>query len=304
MIRALLDHGADANARARNDWTPVTVAVAPYRSRFPAGPDPRVLELLKAAGGRLGLREAVVLGDVELARRLCDDDPALDVSGNARFWFSETYLMLATRLRHREMVRFLLDRGADVERTDDLGATPLMRAAAAGDPEVFRLILGRGADIDHDDWSDQTPLSVAATHGHAGIVEELLALGAARGLLDAVALDDVGLVAELLHAGGDPNHVYHGYGRLAGYAASRGNPDIVHLLLIHGAAHHDGRFDARPLVAEAARRGHLDAVRLLLEHGADPDQVGKDGLTPSAWAVKGGHPSIAAFLDGLPRGPA
>ena len=151
VIRALLDHGADANARARNAWTPVTVAVAPYRSRFPAGPDPRVLELLKAVGGRLGLREAVVMGDVELARRLCDDDPALDISGDARFSFTETYLMLATERRDRGMVRFLLDRGADVERTDDLGATALMRAAAAGDPEVFRLILGRGADIDHDD---------------------------------------------------------------------------------------------------------------------------------------------------------
>ncbi len=69
--------------------------------------------------------------------------------------------------------------------------------------------------------------------GHQGIVDLLLSRGAERGLLDAVALDDVELVRELLRGGADPNHVYYGQGRLVMYAVSRGNIAIVHSLMDH-----------------------------------------------------------------------
>jgi ankyrin repeat protein len=296
VIRALLDHGADPNAANDRGCTPVTWAVHRAQAWFFIEPDSRPLEMILEAGGRLGLLEAVLMSDVELARRVCDSDPSLDVSGDAGFLFG-TYLMEAATIGFRDMARFLLDRGAKIEGTDDLGATALMKAARSGHAEIVALLLDRGADVDHDDWSDQTPLSEAATNGHRVIVDLLLSRGARRGLLDAVALDDAGLVAELLSDGADPDHLYYGVGRLATYAVSRGNAEIVRLLLDHGAAHHHAGFDDHPLLAEAAKHGHLEVAKLLIERGADLDGVGRDGLSPLAWATREGHAAVVELLQ-------
>jgi ankyrin repeat protein len=296
MIRMLLDHGANPNAQDHGSCTPMTEAVVISQAWAVREPDVRPLEMLLAAGGRLGLREAVLMGDVALARRLCDADPSLDVSGDAQFIFHDTYLMEAIRRGSLDMATFLLDRGAEIEGTDDLGATALMRGAAEGRADIVTRLLDRGADVNHDDWSDQTPLSEAAVNGHREIVDLLLSRGAERSLLDAVALDETDLVAELLRGGSDPNHLYYGRGRLVMYAVSRGNAAIVRLLLDHGAAHHHETFDEHPLLAEAARHGHLDVVKLLIDHGADLNGVGRDGLTPLAWATKEGHAPVVEFL--------
>lgn len=296
VIRALLEHGADPNVPDGTGCTPTTRAV--YRAQAWAfrEPDPRPLEILLSAGGKLGLLDAVLMGDVELARRLCDSDPSIDVSGDAHFSFHDTYLMEAAKLGFLGMTRFLLDRGADIEGTDDLGATALMRAAASGRADIVELLLERGADVNHDDWLDQTPLSAAAMEGHREIVDRLLSHGAERSLLDAVALDDAALVGELLCGGADPNHTYNYHGRLVMYAVSRGNPEIVRLLLEHGAAHHHEGVDKHSLLAEAAKHGHLEVARLLIEGRADLDGVGKDGLTPMAWAAREGHTPIVELL--------
>lgn len=297
VIRALLQHGADPNAPDWSGCTPTTQAVHRAQAWAFLEPDSRPLEMLLTAGGKLGLREAVLTGDVELARRLCDSDPGIDVSGDARFSYHDTYLMEAANLGFLGMTRFLLDRGADIEGTDDLGATALMRAAGAGHSEIVELLLERGADVNHDDWSDQTPLSEAATSGRREIVDLLLSRGAERSLLDSVALDNAELVGELLRGGADPNHVYYGHGRLVMYAVRRGRPEIVRLLLEHGAAHHHERFDEHPLLAEAAKHGYLEIASLLIEGGADPDGVGRDGLSPMAWAAREGHTPIVELLE-------
>jgi ankyrin repeat protein len=238
VIRALLEHGADPNAADRTGCTPTTRAVFRAQTWAVREPDSLPLEILVKAGGKLGLLEAVLMGDVDLARRVCDSDKTIDVSGDARFSFHDTFLMEAAKLGFLDMARFLLDRDADIEGINDLGATALMRAAARGHIQIVRLLLERGANVNHDDWSDQTPLTEAATNRHPEIVDLLLSRGAGRSLLDAVALDDSVLVGELLRGGSDANHLYYGHGRLVMYAVSRGNPEIVRLLLEHGGAHH------------------------------------------------------------------
>jgi ankyrin repeat protein len=245
----------------------------------------------------LGLREAVLTGDVELARRLCDSDPNLDVGGESRFFFHDTYLMEAAGLGFLEMTRFLLDRGADIEGGDDVGSTALLKAAGAGRTEIVSLLLDRGADGNHGDWNGHSPLSRAAVEGHREIYDLLLSRGADRGLLDAVAVDDVGLVAQLLRRSSYPTHIDNRDRDLVMLAVRRGNVKIVNLLLDYGAAHHKPSVDEHPLLSEAAKHGRLDVARLLIERGADIDGIGRDGLSPVDWAKKEGHDAVVELLE-------
>ena len=64
------------------------------------------------------------------------------------------------------MVKFLIEKNADVEQRDRLkGATPLSYACAAGQLEIVKFLVAKGAEIneaanDYDDGG--TPLWIAA----------------------------------------------------------------------------------------------------------------------------------------------
>jgi ankyrin repeat protein len=261
-----------------------------------------ILDALIDAGGTLGLREAVILGDLALTESLCEE--GADPSGDARWFYHDSYLMVATDLGHLEVGRALLNRGADIEGTDDLGDRALMRAAAAGRVDLASLLLDRGADIDVTNWFSVTALSMAALEGHRDVVKLLLQRGAKRDLFDAIAMGDVSLVRSLLESprvrNGIPDYpdrsCYPPIGRPAMYAARRGNTEILGLLLRHGASPEQQVGEDRALLAEAARHGQVAVVRLLIEAGADVDAVGRDGLTALEWAVRGGHDEIVRCL--------
>lgn len=61
-------------------------------------------------------------------------------------------LGLAAQKGHTDIVRALLDAGADVEGGKDIGfASPLYFAAQAGHKDTVNLLLGRGADVSRYD---------------------------------------------------------------------------------------------------------------------------------------------------------
>jgi ankyrin repeat protein len=301
MIRLLLAHGADLSRENSLGYTALTLAVIRSRSYgdywHNPQPDRRPLELLLAAGGRYGLREAVLLNDVELARARLDGGADVDTGEGT---YHGPLLKVAAELGYLEIVDLLLDRGADIEATDDLGQKALLSAARFGRSEVVRRLLDRGADIDAVDWSGQSALSNSAVEGHSDTFDLLLSRGARRGIVDALVLNDIALLEDLLNkelrCDSAVDWLSDGRVRLAMLAAGRGNMAIVRLLLDWGAAHFQERHDDHTLLAEAARHGHIDVAQLLVDRGADLHAVGRDGLTPLAWAVREGQDEVARIL--------
>ncbi|MHC5538811.1 ankyrin repeat domain-containing protein [Singulisphaera rosea] len=186
-LQWLLDRGADPN-RESNQNSAMTHAalwargwvVESGRCRIKREPDARFLERLMSAGGRLGLREAILLGDVEMAQRIIDDDASIDINGESNFGMHDTFLMLAAHVGPVEMADMLLDRGAEIGGTDDIGATALMLASEMGRVEIVTRLLDRGASI-NTGWPTDTALYRANRGGHTEVVASLLARGAKWG---------------------------------------------------------------------------------------------------------------------------
>ncbi|EPT05608.1 hypothetical protein FOMPIDRAFT_1103033, partial [Fomitopsis schrenkii] len=57
-----------------------------------------------------------------------------------------------------DIVRYLVDQKADVDRADNSGWTALQIAASAGHEDVVRELLGAGANVNHKNDKGITPL--------------------------------------------------------------------------------------------------------------------------------------------------
>jgi len=88
--------------------------------------------------------------------------------------FRGSVLHVAAAIGFRQGVQLLLANGAYIEATrSDDGSTPLDTAAFNGHTDVVRLLLEKGANIEAT-----TPLHTAAYNGHIGVVRLLLEKGA------------------------------------------------------------------------------------------------------------------------------
>lgn len=76
---------------------------------------------------------------------------------------------------HAAIVKWLIDHAsANIEAHTINGLTALYWSSARGHPEVVSLLLNRGADINRANRSGLSPLMVAANNRHVGVVELLL----------------------------------------------------------------------------------------------------------------------------------
>ena len=80
-----------------------------------------------------------------------------------------TPVSIAGHQGHVEAVRLLVNLGADLEATSDNGATPFWSACRAGHLEVAKLLASRGVDV-RAPARNRTPRDIASAGGHDSIV--------------------------------------------------------------------------------------------------------------------------------------
>jgi ankyrin repeat protein len=89
--------------------------------------------------------------------------------------FKWSLLYGAAREGHTDVARVLLARGADVNRGDSIGRTPIHAAALNGYDEMAILLLRAGADIRlRENLNVWTALKAACHNGHLGVTQLLL----------------------------------------------------------------------------------------------------------------------------------
>ncbi len=244
----------------------------------------------QAAASRLFT--ATERGDLAAVKaRLATGDPV--DARNDRGW---TPLMTAAKAGNPEMVKFLIEKGADVnaKSTSVTGSTVLSFAAEGSNLVVLGELLAHGAKINAPSSSGSTPLYFAVANHLTAVAEALLSAGAdieAGGHTDATGAHYTPLIAaacsgdmamvELLLAKGARIERASNNGDTALMAAAKyEHPDIVKLLIAKGANVKAAGPKGHTALIYAAYNGRLENMKLLLAAGADPMATATDSDVP------------------------
>jgi ankyrin repeat domain-containing protein 50 len=216
------------------------------------------------------LRRASARGQVEVVKLLLEKGAELESKdSNGR-----TPLSWAAEKGHEAVVKLLLEKGAELESKGSNDWTPLSWAAENGQEAVVKLLLEKGAELESKDrWFGRTPLSLAAEKGHEAVVKLLLEKGAE-------------LESKGSRSGQTPLSL----------AAENGHEAVVKLLLEKGAELESKGRNGRTPLSWAAGKGHEAVVKLLLEKGAELESKGSNSPTPLSWAAGKGHEAVVKLL--------
>ncbi len=238
---------------------------------------------------------------------------------------------LATLIRagDRDAALQLIHAGADVNRPEPDGTTPLHWAVYRVDPDLVKALLAAGAHPNVTNTLGSSPLAEAGRLGDAGLVKMLLGAGAQADLANADGETPLMLAAHagavpaaelLVRRGADVNarERWRGQNALM-WAAAESHPRMVAFLIAHGAKvgvratvndwpsqiTSEPRAQYRPsggltALLYAARSGCLECVQALLKGGADIDQPTPEGITPLMSAIDNLNFDVAGYL--LDRG--
>jgi len=89
------------------------------------------------------LEEIIYKSDVELFKSSVDTLDDINIQHEKYGW---TLLHMTIRRNEREMIEYLLDKGADINKVDGVGWTPLMEAIMDNYADLCKLLVDAGAD--------------------------------------------------------------------------------------------------------------------------------------------------------------
>jgi ankyrin repeat protein len=253
---------------------------------------------------------------------------ASPADANARDEQGDFPLIYAAGVGSIEAMKFLVDRGADLDAQNAFGSTALMLSAT--DLAKVRLLVERGANVNLASKQGRTPLFIAAMSDEsAAIVKYLAGKGAdlkARDafgntiLTAAASGNDLNTIRAVLDAGVDVNAAgATGVTPLMFSAGYHGNLAATKMLLAKGAkvnvvcpsptlfpmdAPKSGPIALNKFTPLLLAMPHAPAevVQVLIDAGADVNARDSRNMTPLMFAVASNHQNPAVIRLLLERG--
>ena len=274
VCQVLIDAGADIETKDDLGRSPVHLA---SRSGALA-----VVKMLVEAGAEVCARDnegdtcltlASYFGHTETVRHLVSF-PEVDV--NHKDTDGYTALLLTADQNHSDVVKVLIDAGADIEAKDKEGCSPLLLASKAGALDTVKMLVKAGVDVSDIYHTGDTCLTVAASHGHTETVRYLVGL-------PEVDMNHACDAFTALHWGGQEDY-----------------PNMVEVLIDAGADAEVKEDTGRSPLLVASQDGSLETVRVLVKAGADVSVADNNGATCLILAANDGHTETVRHLLCLP----
>ncbi|MDG2054318.1 MAG: CotH kinase family protein [Phycisphaerales bacterium] len=173
-VELLLTSGADPNIINNDGYTPTDITAAPWNDEMQ--------DIAEFWSGWLGLStdmEQVKASRPKVALLLAEHGGKYSILLPKP---ARPLLSSAAKDGDIAALKKDIDAGADVNRLDEKGISPLAWAAVMGQDDAVTLLLEANADINRRNADGGTPLHAAAFFGHANTVTLLLAKGADRNI--------------------------------------------------------------------------------------------------------------------------
>lgn len=264
MVQLLLDNHADLDA---NESGTALDAATDQRH-------PDIVRMLMAHGADLNGSDALDIaaskGYYDILQLLLESGGPVKKENNSIF--------KAVLGGHEDIVRLLIQHGANVNARGETYGCALLAALIQGHKNIFHLLIQHGADVNQRSRLYGCALHIAASKGDENTVRLLVQHGAdvnvqggkySSPLLAAVVKGRRRIVRLLLKHGANVNERFAIYGSALQVASSKGEDEIVRLLIQHVAdVNAQGPKYSSAFVAAVAEKRENN-IRLLLEHGAD-----------------------------------
>ncbi|CAF3681618.1 unnamed protein product [Rotaria sordida] len=263
VVKLLLKRGADSNAVTKLGSTPF---------------------LLASEICDLDVIEACVEADADLDFAPSGPDADnLNITG-------QTALFMATLKDRVDVVKFLIEKRAQVNVQNRYGVSPLLLCAESGNQELVQALIEAGANVniapqgelaEENFLAGQTPLFGAAKKGHVEICEYLIKNGAD---INAITM-----------TGATPLYT----------ATEEGHLDAVILLIRHGAdvnqspkgqIARDLHIENQTPLLIACMRNHEGIIRYLIESGANVNVTSERGSSPFLAICQHNNVELARLL--------
>jgi serine/threonine-protein phosphatase 6 regulatory ankyrin repeat subunit B len=219
IIRTIIDHGADINARDNDGDTALFYALTKQQTA--------AMELLITRGANVNtkgqsgnnlLHIAVVMNDYKSALLLLRAGAEVDLANDK----GETPLMQAVAVGIDDLARLFIEYGADIDAKDDDGDSVLFYAASQGQAKTVKMLIEHGAKVNSVNNAGGAALMTAANRYFRDVVELLLEHGADARICDneghgamyftahssCSLVPDAEIVMLLLRNGADVNDLY------------------------------------------------------------------------------------------------
>lgn len=293
LVLELLDRGADVDHRAADGSRPIHRCLAhSWKAPDEMYKTYAILAgALIARGAEYDLWVACGVGDVEGAKWFIDacEDKTQLCKSRVPFWEDyENPLVVACFQGHTEVVRLLIDAGADPDAPFEMDVAdekvkqwghPLWYAANRGHYDVVKLLLERGANPNTAVYASGNAVCWAYQYGHKRVADLMFQHGAVADLLSYLLTNNLPAIAEILQRDASEHK-----GLLDG-AITAGNLDMVAVALRDNPEYDEIKgFNLLAAAVRGWRLGNLkinnegfdrrDSIAILdmlLEYGIDPN---------------------------------
>jgi len=205
----------------------------------------------------------------------------------------------------KNIIKYLIGHGADVNGINQYNITPLCKACEEGNEKIVEYLIEHGADVNKVKLFNETPLHCACKKGNEKIAKYLIEHGANIKIVDVCGYSpffmscksgNEHLVKYLVGLGADINEESNCGETPLFYACKSGNEDLVKYLVKLGADVKKINHEKETPLFRACESGNENLVKYLVELEVDIAIESIRGETALFKACRNGNEKIVKYL--------